>query len=144
VLVVAARLSASELSLAGVPRAFAIRQDNNFTHMAAFAIIDRSVFIPYLFTGWTSVSPTTRNAGLFASSGSPLTPEQLAASALMDGPDSPYAKPGLLGERPYWRDWRRHFDYLVWIGFDDSQPPLDSRLKRVGGGSFFAIDRILR
>jgi len=143
-LVVAAPLPQSETSLAGLPRAFATRQDNNFNHMATLAIIDRSVFIPYLFTGWTSVSPTARNAGLFVSSGSPLTPEQLAASELMDEPGSPYANPDLLGESPYWRDWRQHFDYLLWLGFGDSQPPADPRLERVAQGSFFSIDRILR
>jgi hypothetical protein len=143
-LVVAAPIPQSQSALAGLPRSFATKQDNNFTHLAALAIIDRSAFIPYLFTGWTSVSPSPRNAGLFVSSGSPLTPQALAASDRMDDPNSSYAQPDLLGELPYWRDWRQHFDYLIWIGFGDSRPPSDAALEPVARGSFFSIDRILR
>ena len=134
-LVVASPLPESATTFSGLPRALATRQDNNFMHMAALAIIDRSVFIPYLFTGWTSVSPARRNAGLFVSSGSPLTPERFATGEWT---------PDILGEPPYWRDWRGHFDYLLWIDFGESKPPANPALVPVARGSFFVIDRILR
>ncbi|MGH7036344.1 MAG: hypothetical protein ACREFL_21670, partial [Stellaceae bacterium] len=107
-LVVAAPLPEGDSSLAGLLRAFAVRQDNNFNHMAALAVIDRSAFIPFLFTGWTTVAPSARNSGLFVSSGSPLTPEILAAGETTSD---------ILGEPPYWDGWRGHYDYLLWIGF---------------------------
>lgn len=132
-LVVAVHLPEGEFSLSGLPRAFAKKADENFTHMAAFAIIDRSAFIPYLFTGWTTVAPSARNSGLFVSSGSPLTPEILAAGD---------ATSDILGEPPYWDGWREHYDYLLWIGFGASAPPRDPVLEPVAQGSFFVIDRI--
>lgn len=134
-LVVAAPLPESASSLVGVPRSLAAKADENFTHMAAFSVIDRSAFMPYLFTGWTSVAPSPRNAGLFVSSGSPLTPDQLAAGE---------ATSDILGEPLYWRDWREHFDYLLWIGYGESAPSPDAALEPLARGSFFVIDRIRR
>ena len=134
-LVVAAPLPESESSLAGLPHALAKKTSENFTHMAAFAVIDRSAFIPFLFTSWTSIAPTPRNAGLFVSSGSPLTPAQLAAGD---------AASDILGEPPYWRDWRGRFDYLLWIGYGESAPAQDAALEPLARGSFFIIDRIRR
>jgi len=112
--------------------------------MPGLAVIDRSVFMPYLFSGWTSVSPTARNAGLFQTSAPPLSPEDLATAAKMDEPDSPYAKPDLRGELPYWRDWAKHFDYLLWVDFGSDLPlPQDAKLAPVATGSFFKIYRIV-
>src|SRR6185312_1859854 len=65
-LVVAAPLPETRSSLAGLPRVLARSADENFTHLAALAVIDRSAFIPYLFTGWTSIAPTARKVGLAA------------------------------------------------------------------------------
>lgn len=134
-LVVAAPLPETRSSLAGLPRVLARSADENFTHLAALAVIDRSAFIPYLFTGWTSIAPTARNVGLYVSSGSPLTPNQLAVGD---------AASDVLGEPPYWRDWRQHFDDLLWIGYGESAPPQEPDLEPVARGSFFAIDRIRR
>jgi hypothetical protein len=132
-LVVAAPLPEAQTGLADVPGALAKKANEGFTHMAALAIIDRSAFIPYLFTGWTIVAPAPRNDGLFVSSGSPLTPEQFAAYG---------GASDVFGEAPYWRDWRRHFDYLLWIDFGESKPPRDLNLAPIARGSFFVIDRI--
>lgn len=134
-LVVAARLPESESYFSRLPRTLAKKADENFAHMAAFAIIDRSAFIPYLFTGWTTVEPSGRNRGLFVNSGSPLAPDVLAAGETTSD---------ILGEPPYWGDWRRHYDYLLWIGFGASAPPSDPALEPVARGSFFIIDRIRR
>jgi hypothetical protein len=143
-LIVEASLPESERVIAGVPPALAARRRQDFDHMPALAVIDRAVFMPYLFSGWTSISPTARNAGLFQTSASPLSPERLATAAKMDEPDSPYAKPDLRGELPYWRDWTKHFDYLLWVDFGADVPlPQDAKLTPVATGSFFKIYRIV-
>jgi hypothetical protein len=36
-----------------------------FFHMPNLAVMDRDAFIPYQFTGWTSIKPALRNAGFF-------------------------------------------------------------------------------
>jgi len=144
-LIVDAPLPESEQVIAGVPHALAARASMNFAHMPGLAVIDRSVFMPYLFSGWTSISPTARNAGLFKTSAPPLSPEDLATAAKMDEPDSPYAQPDLRGELPYWRDWAKHFDYLLWVDFGANLLlPQEKNLTPVATGSFFKIYRIVR
>ena len=144
-IVEAQALPASDRVIAGLPPALAVRSSINFSHMPALAVIDRGVFMPYLFSGWTSISPTARNAGLFQTSAPPLSPGELATAAKMDEPDSPYAKPNLRGELPYWRDWARHFDYLLWVDFGADVPlPPEGKLAPVATGSFFKIYRIVR
>jgi hypothetical protein len=109
-LVVADAIPPEAQRVPGVPPALALRWRANFDHVPALAIIDRSAFIPYLFTGWTTVAPAPRNAGLFVAAGGPLTPEQFAASPAI-------AQRDVYGEKAYWRDWQRHFDFLLWFDF---------------------------
>ena len=144
-LVVIAPMPEAERAIPGVPSALAERSDVRFVHIPALAVIDRSVFMPYLFSGWTSISPTARNAGLYYSSSAPPSPEELALSARMDQPNSPYYKPNSRGELPYWRDWQQHFDYLLWLDYGADLPlPRDATLEPVALGSFFKIFRIAK
>jgi hypothetical protein len=94
----------------GLSPALARRWRANFDHLPALAIIDRSAFIPYLFSGWTTVAPAPRNTGLFVATGGPLTPQQFATGATIQQRD-------IYGEQAYWRDWPRHFDFLLWFDF---------------------------
>jgi hypothetical protein len=124
----------------GVPSYLAKRWDETFTQMPALAVIDRSAFIPYLFTGWTSVAPTGRNAGLFQSQAAPLN-----STLLRDGtaPSDPkYSQPDFLHERPYWGDWPKHFDFVLWIDFESPPAPGLEMLEPIADGSFFRIYRV--
>src|SRR5579863_3386278 len=47
--------------LVGVPADLAVLQRVVFIHMAALAVIDRSAFVPYLFTGWTTIAVAPHN-----------------------------------------------------------------------------------
>lgn len=139
ILVVQPPLPDGQHSIAGVPRILVTRQEPDFFHMPALAIIDRGAFIPYLFTGWTIVRPTPRNAGRYQSQGGPVAPEQIA-----DVPDgmSKDMAPNILGELPYWHDWRRKFDYVLWLDFGTAVTQLPRGLEPWASGSFFHIYRI--
>lgn len=144
-LIVEAPLPKTDRAFAGVPLALAARWQVNFFHMPGLAVIDRSVFMPYLFSGWTSIAPTARNAGLFQSSASPLTPEMLAVNAHRQEPSAPSDAPNILGEFPYWHDWQRKFDFLLWVDFGASLSlPQDATLEPVARGSFFKIYQIVK
>ncbi len=121
----------------GVPSFVAQRWDESFTHLPALAVIDRSAFIPYLFTGWTSIEPSPRNAGLFKTESLPLTADKLREGALAAG-----VNPSPERLAPYWSDWPKHFDFVLWIDLRASPEPELAPLEPLAQGSFFRIYRV--
>ena len=129
----------------GVPTAFARLQRVAFIHMAALAVIDRSAFLPYMFTGWTTIDVTPRNRDIAQRVGLPTTPDELRKSAAADGAGRTLdTGPDIYGDRPYWRDWPKRFDFVLWIDFGTRPQRLPHQLDVVAQGSFFAIYRVAR
>ncbi|HKX07161.1 MAG TPA: hypothetical protein VJN67_03175 [Stellaceae bacterium] len=126
----------------GVPSFIAERWDESFPQLPALAVIDRAAFIPYLFTGWTSVAAAPRNAGLSQTQAVPLTSEALRRSARVEPGDPAYERPDFLGERPYWGNWPQHFDFVLWIGFGSIKAPDSVALQPLAEGSYFRIYRV--
>ncbi len=115
-----------------------------YTHFGALAVLDRGAFFPPLFTGWTPIEPSPRNAGLSRILGGLLTPEELyeradGASYLARHPDVLIDQ---LGEPICCVAWPAHFDFVLWIDF--GQPPnnLPPMLQPWASGSYFHIYRI--
>lgn len=125
----------------GVPPILTRRRAADFMHMPALAIIDRDAFIPYLFTGWTTVVPGPRNTGRFQSSGLPISPKLLIDAALPRA-NPAAAQPNILGEMPYWVNWPEKFEFVLWIDFGVLPPYLPGQLKPWAEGSFFHIYRV--
>ena len=106
------------------------------------AAIDRAVFLPYIFTGWTTVDAAPRNAAISQPAGGPMTLAELAQTADRETANSLVAIPNMLGQIPYWRNWTQTFDYLLWMDFGNARQPRPDRLQLVGSGSFFEIYKI--
>jgi hypothetical protein len=134
----------SHRRLADISPALALRSDQVYRHMAALAVIDRSAFIPFLLSGWTTVEPTKRNAGLFQTQGNTITPEMLADSITTAQMELQYREPNGLGELAYWGDWPKHFDYVLWIDFGERPARVPENLQTIATGSFFRIYRVLQ
>jgi hypothetical protein len=100
------------------------------------AAIDRAVFLPYIFTGWTTADAAPRNAAISQPAGGPMTPAELAQTADRETANSLVAIPNMLGQIPYWRNWTQTFDYLLWMDFGNARQPRPDRLQLVGSGSF--------
>jgi hypothetical protein len=126
----------------GVPPILTRRLAADFMHMPALAIIDRNAFIPYLFTGWTTVAPGPRNAGRFASQSVPISPELLIDAAKPPANPAASGQPNILGEMPYWVGWPEKFEFVLWIDFGVPPPDLPGQLKPWAEGSFFHIYRV--
>ncbi len=122
--------------LEGVPSFLAQRWDESFPHMPALAVIDREAFIPYLFTGWTSRGSHGTARGLSQTQAAPLTSAVLRQSVTVEPGDPAYEQPDFLGELPYWGNWPRHFDFVLWIDFDSEPAPSLAALQPVAQGSF--------
>ncbi|MGH7103439.1 MAG: hypothetical protein ACREFJ_13690, partial [Acetobacteraceae bacterium] len=133
-----------EAALAGVPEFFALRQSVAYFHMPELAVIDRAAFVPYVFTGWTTIAVAPRNRDIAESVGAPATPEDLREGADPAARQALDARRNFFGERPYWRDWPDKFDYVLWLDFGSRPNNVPPQLVPLARGSFFQIFRLQR
>ena len=137
-LVVAAPTLGQELKLPGVPAALAKPQWVTFSHMGALAVIDRAVFFPYLFTGWTTIDVTPRNELVSEREALPISPEVLASSTTLE------STPEVASEKRYWQNWPETFDFVLWMDSSGARKPEFKQLRLLNSGSFFDIYRVVR
>ncbi len=143
-LVVESPVSDKKRRLPAVPEFFAELQPVTFIHMAALAVIDRAAFFPYMFTGWSTIDVTPRNEAVAEREGVPATPDQLVGSAGPEQAKYVIAGRNALGELPYWRNWPKTFDYVLWMDFGAGRKPELKQLRPLTSGSFFGIYRVVR
>jgi hypothetical protein len=147
VLVVAAPPTAPR-KLPRIPENLAVFQERLFHHMPSLAVIDRSAFLPSVFTGWKTLEVAPRNQQISQLGGwDPITPELLLESVGHEHArthDDVSNSINLLIEPPYWRDWPRTFDFVLWIDFAGAPKPQLEMLHPVASGSFFQIYRVVR
>ncbi|HJU18795.1 MAG TPA: hypothetical protein VJ770_20270 [Stellaceae bacterium] len=143
-LIVEAPIPVETQRLPGVPSLLAKLQPVLFWHMGALAVIDRSAFFPYLFTQAATVAMTPRNRAVSQTAAIPITPAELMKGADPEAAKSLDTRPDIFGQRPYWRDWPRTFDYVLWIDFSGKRKPQLEQLAPVATGSFFEIDKVLK
>jgi hypothetical protein len=143
-LIVEAPVPEQKQRLSGVPPIFAKVQWVTFIHMAALTVIDRAAFVPYMFTGWTTIDVTPRNVPVSQRVAVPMTPEELAQSADPEQAKALNTGPNFLGEQPYWRDWPETFDFVLWVDFSGAPKPKVKQLQLLKSGSFFDIYAVLR
>lgn len=115
-----------------------------FWHLPALAVIERSAFLPYLFTG---------HVGIHAASGVQLldTPTGIPLSRILlqDGIDPvssmfPLGYPINRYVSAYWTGWPEQYDYVVSIRFANEANPAPAYLQLVRRGSFFDIYRVVK
>jgi len=112
-----------------------------FWHMASLAVIERSAFVPTLFTGHTMVDSSESVKHIDTPVGNPVLPDALVSGA--DAAKSPIPL-GYAFERyvrAYWVGWPRTFDYAFVIHFLDEPNPSPRYLIPVRRGTFFDIYR---
>jgi hypothetical protein len=144
VLVVEASIPEADRAIPGIPTALGMQLQTAYWHVPLFAVIDRSAFIPYLFTGWTTVQPAQRNTGLFRTEGGPLTPADLAHGKTVNPAARAEYSTDYLAEPPYWEDWPTTFDYVLSVDFQRQSLIELGNLEQVATGSFFQIYRVVR
>ncbi len=115
-----------------------------YWHMATIAVIERSLFVPTLFTGHTTVKASATRLPLDSPNGTPVARSVLAKSA--DPATSPYKQGHQVSRynRLFWIGWPETFDYIVSIRFDNTENPEPGRLERIHQGSFFDLYKVRR
>ncbi len=83
-------------------------------HMPMTAVIDRDAFVPYLFSGLTTIRVQPGLRTISTPNGLPLSPSQLldGLSAAGTTADDPSDGEGG-GGRIYWRNWPKNFEYVL-------------------------------
>lgn len=117
------------------------RFEDVYGNMPVLAVIDRAAFVPILFTDPDKqpLRASDRRAFLDTGFGAPIEYALLVDAAYGIG-----AVQGGIGMSPFWKDWPRHYDYVLTTHFGDSENPLPDLLVPAHEGSFFTIYRIVR
>lgn len=120
------------------------RPDQPYWHMAEFAVPERGVFTPLLFTtkGQHVVQlnpPYDQYAAASAQQGSPPDVDELGflASGQMDQDED------MQEDMPYLNHFQCHFDIAVVVHLDGKRTPIPSMLRLRHAGTFFSFYDIL-
>ena len=115
-----------------------------YWHLGAYAVIDRSAFVPTLFTDVEKQPLTTTPAyrALDVQSGDPMTPALLRK--LADGAFAArFASRRDHFNRPYYAAfWPRKYEYVLHIHFVEEPNPSPRYLRAVTRGSFFTLYKV--
>ena len=116
------------------------RFDHAYWHMPVMAVVDRSAFVPTLFTD-PAKQPVRAAPGRVAMDTKFGAPIELAL--LVESAHGGQAVAGGAGMQPFWEDWPRRYDYVLITHFGATGNPLPGRLAPVHAGSFFDIYRVV-
>ena len=108
-------------------------------HTGSLAAIERSMFVPLLFTATSLVEAAPGRLAQDVPRGSPVTRQ-----ALEEGRDRPLTVPRFRHDpaQPYWHQWPRHFDYLLWMRRGEEDLDDFEELERLTAGRSFVFYRI--
>jgi hypothetical protein len=120
------------------------RPDQPYWHMAEFAVPERGVFTPLLFTTRgqhvVQLNPLyAKYAAASAQQGSPPDVDELAflARGQMDADEA------IRDDMPYLNHFQCHFDIAVVVHLDGKRTPIPSMLRLRHAGTFFSFYDIL-
>jgi hypothetical protein len=108
-------------------------------HINCLAVIDRSIFTPYLWSGeraWVlRIKPEYRH--LYSQ-----RPRFLRLSELVEAEENHDSNPG---RGKYWLRWKKQFDYLFVLYMDENDPnPLPNILELKYQGKVFRIYKVMK
>ncbi len=129
-------------NLSGPPNGVAALSGSTIWTMPLLAVIDRDAFVPYLFTGLTTVHMRPAYAASSTPQGGPVTLQQLN-EALAGQPPTLSDVEKREGLRIYWHDWPARFDYVLVEHFF-AMPPSDlpTNLIQIARGKDIALYKI--
>jgi hypothetical protein len=122
----------------GVPRF-----EYAYWHLAALTVIDRSAFMPFLFTDPAKqpIRAAARRKSIDVPFGAPITYKQLEAG-ITGGNGAVLRQFGDAVAAPFWANWPANYDYVLVTHFGVKGNPLPKLLTPVEEGSFFTIYKV--
>lgn len=126
---------------------FRMDRDVSTGSMPLITIIERSVFVPLLFTNPAVLPVRVAERNRFLDVIGPRYP-RTQVDGLLEGADPERAaklsRRHVCGGTVYWANWPAHFDYVLITHFSTGENPLPEHLEKVHEGSFFDIYKVIR
>jgi hypothetical protein len=114
---------------------------NQYWHMAALAVIERSVFLPTLFSGHTSIDVAERLQPINSAVGSPMSRRSLTLDRDAATARFPLGHHLSRYVQVYWSGWPANFDAVLAIRFGNEANPDPAHLRvRLRSGFFDIYD----
>ncbi len=116
-----------------------------YSHVVSLAVIERSVFLPDLFTGpQQPLGAAPAYAAIDMPNGDLLELKDLEEG--IDPVQAEQLKDKILrrGAKPYWSNWPDNFDYLVMLDAQGQDNPFPGIVIPVHLGSYFTIYAVVR
>ncbi len=115
-------------------------------HLAAYTVIDRSLFLPILFTDPEKqpLIVTPRYRFMDTPFDHPMPLSDLRRGADPAWADRMFARRDERGRTYYWAYWPKLFDYLLVYDWGKHENPMPRYLNSVRKGSYFAIYKIVK
>lgn len=126
--------------------AFRLEFSQIYYHPAAYSVIDRSLFLSFLFTDREKQPLTVTPRYRFTDTpfGHPMRLYHLRRGADPAWSERMFARRDGRGRLYYWAHWPKLFDYLLVYDRGKHTNPVPRYLKMIRKGSYFAIYKITR
>ena len=140
----AALLNAADYGVQDI--AFRVQFSQVYYHLAAYAVIDRSLFLSFVFTDREKqpLTVTPRYRFMDTPFARPMPLIELERGADPAWSDRMFARRDGRGRQYYWAHWPKLFDYLLVYDRGRHRNPVPRYLKMGRKGSFFAIYKVTR
>jgi hypothetical protein len=116
-----------------------------YWHMPLTAVIDRDAFVPYLFSGLTTVRLRPEFRAIGTPNGLPISPDQLREGITQPAPEGIDLSDGEGGGgRIYWYSWPKNFDYVLVQRFGADPGKLPDNLHLIAHAADMDLYRIAR
>ena len=111
----------------------------DYLHSGSLAVIERSMFVPMLFTATSPVAAAPARVNLDVPYGWPPSEEVLRDDRhrSLDEPLRQHDP-----DHRYWHGWPKHFDYLLWLRQNGTELHGLEELEKVTEGRLFVLYRI--
>ena len=116
---------------------------NHYGHLASVAVIERSVFLPSIFTGFTSVAVPQELEKIDSPVAGPISRSTLRQGQMPESERLPLGQRQTRYLRVYWSGWADHFDHVVVYRFGNFENPAPAHLQLERRGSYFDLFRIV-
>ncbi len=126
--------------------AFRLEFSQIYHHLAAYTVIDGSLFLPFLFTDREKqpLAVTRRYRFMDTPFDHPMPLADLRRGADPAWADRMFARRDERGRTTYWAHWPKLFDYVLVFDRGRHENPMPRTLTAVRKGSYFAIYKVVR
>lgn len=126
------------------PKGSPMRFTSAYWHWGAYAVIDRSAYVPIIFTDPEKQPLRVTDAyhWIDTYSGHPVETHELVRGASGPWADRMFGRADAVGRQTFFAYWPTYYDYVLYLRHSDLPNPAPDRLDLVAKGDAFALYRV--